>query len=90
MIRGELLGFGSGNSARPVPSGCMRPMRFPALSVNQTVPSCVRAIVVGPLPGLGSGNSVDGAVGARRFRSAGPQPALLTLTHGHADGNEYP
>ena len=59
MMRGALPGFGNGNSFSPVPSGFIRPMRFPALSVNQSVPSGASAIVVGPLPGLGSGYSVN-------------------------------
>ena len=54
MMRGELSGFGNGYSTRPVPSGFMRPMRLPALSVNQSVPSGAIAIVVGALPLLGS------------------------------------
>ncbi len=33
------VGIGGGNSVSPEPSGCIRPMRFPALSVNQTAPS---------------------------------------------------
>ena len=43
----------------PVPSGAIRPIRLPALSVNQSVPSCAMAMVVGPLPGFGNGNSVN-------------------------------
>ena len=57
MIRGALPAFGSSNSLRPVPSGAIRPMRLPLASVNHSVPSGAMAMVVGPLLGLGSGNS---------------------------------
>src|SRR5205823_4726587 len=48
---------------RPVPSGLIRPMRLPAASVNHSAPSGAIAIVVGPLPALGSGNSAIVAAG---------------------------
>jgi hypothetical protein len=35
----------------------MRPIRLPLPSVNHSVPSGASAIVVGPLPAFGSGNS---------------------------------
>ena len=47
-----------------MPSCAMRPMRLPALSVNQSVPSRAIATVVGPLPGLGSENSENAPVAA--------------------------
>ena len=43
----------------PVPSGAIRPIRLPAPSVNQSVPSGAMAMVVGPLLGFGKGNSVN-------------------------------
>jgi hypothetical protein len=56
MMRGELPALGNGYSTRPVPSGLMRPMRLPLLSVNQSVPSGAMAIVDGALPAFGSAN----------------------------------
>src|SRR4030095_5056183 len=38
-------------------AAAMRPIRLPPDSVNHTEPSFARASVVGPLPGLGSGNA---------------------------------
>ena len=52
-------------------------MRFPALSVNQSVPSGASAIVVGPLPGLGSGNSVT-MPSVVQVPVAGSEPSLLS------------
>ena len=75
MMRGELSSVGTSNSTRPVPSGFMRPMRLPLLCVNQTVPSGASAIVVGPLAGCGSANSVTWPVAVSR--SSGAKPTLL-------------
>jgi hypothetical protein len=66
MMRGALSSVGTSNSTRPVPSGFMRPMRLPLLSVNHTVPSAASAIVVGPLAGCGSENSVTLPVAVSR------------------------
>jgi len=59
MIRGALPACGRSNSFRPLPSGAIRPMRLPVLSVNHSVPSGAIETVVGPLFGFGSGNSVN-------------------------------
>ena len=86
-MRGELPGFGSGNSFSPVPSGFIRPMRLPALSVNHSVPSGASAMVVGPLPGLGNGNSGEHAVGLQAPVS-GSEPSLLS--RGKRGHKQYP
>ena len=63
MIRGALPACGRGNSASPLPSGFMRPMRSALLSVNQTRPSNAMAIVVGPLRGCGKERARTGSSG---------------------------
>ncbi len=89
MMRGELSSVGTSNSTRPVPSGFMRPMRLPLLCVNQTVPSGASAIVVGPLAGRGSANSVISPVAVKRSSGpsqrccadAHPATSVATITH---------
>jgi hypothetical protein len=59
MMRGALPGCGRSNSTSRVPSCAIRPIRLPFDSVNQSMPSGAIETVVGPLLGLGSGNSVN-------------------------------
>jgi hypothetical protein len=70
---------GSVSSVRPVPPVAMRPMRLPAVSVNQTLPSNAAVIPVGALPAAGYGYSVTAPAG-----SAAASPGVNARSAGTA------
>ena len=86
-MRGALPGFGSGNSFSPVPSGFIRPIRLPALSVNQSVPSERERNRGGSAAWIGQRILGEHAVGLQA-PVGGSEPSLLSRDeHGH---EQYP
>src|SRR5262245_5236380 len=69
MSRGPLPETGRVISAVIAPEGVIRPILSVLNSVNQRLPSEARVMLVGPLPGVGIGNSVAVTAGTHRSSS---------------------
>ena len=78
MPKGWLAAVGTSNSVM-TPAGVIRPIRLPEFSVNHRLPSGPGAIAVGPLPAVGSGNSVVDRVCAPALET-GPHVATQNAT----------